>query len=191
MISFLLIGIVSVSADLLPWFGKITGAATVSAPVFYLDAGTVYTPHELYALLIDQIPSSEKEINFSNSVGERTHIIFETEPLNVDYFYPIELHAYVQMKTNNGGNTIQAQFVKINENGNSESICYTNSVNPNIGTNFTKRELYCNSTGEIDLSSHDRVGLNIWGTGNSTQIYYLRTGRKASGEYSRIEVTAQ
>lgn len=182
-LGILLIGIMS--ASFLIYFGKITGSVEITGPVFYLDGehedGGVY--HKLY---VNEIPSQE-EIYFWD--GHR--LVFKTESLGVDEFYPINLQGIIWMKTNNSGNTVQARFIKLNELNYEQTIC--DVINPiTIGAtdNFWKYEFSCSSTGEIDLSSYNRLGLEIWGNGNETQDYWISTGKEYTNGYSRIEVSA-
>ena len=155
LIGVFLIGIVS--ASFLTYFGKITGTATVNAPVFYLDGHLDGVYHKL---LVNEIPSSNYTINWSD--GNR--IVFETNNLNVSYFYPIELHAHIWMKTNNSGNTIQARFIKLDENHVEQTICdVANPITITSVENFIEKEFSCNSSGQIDLSSYNKIGLEMWG----------------------------
>lgn len=188
LLGVLLIGIVS--AGLLEYFGRITGSVEVTGPVFYLDGehpdGGVY-----HKLLIDELPN-EEDIYFWD--GHR--LVFKTEDLGVEEFYPIKFEAKIWMKTNNSGNTIQARFIHLDETNHQETIC--NVIEPIEITstdNFYKKEFSCSFLEEIDLSEYNRIGLEIWGNGNETQEYWISTGKKRTSTnelngYSRIEVSA-
>jgi len=183
LVGILLIGVMS--ASLLTYFGQITGSVEVKAPVFYLDGnhsdGGVY-----HKLSIDEI-SSEEQIYFWN--GGR--IIFKTEDLGVDNFYSATFNMKVWMKTNNSGNSIQARFLKLDEDNHEEIICEVASpISIGATDNFWKYEFSCSSSGEIDLSQYDRMGLELRGNGNSSQEYWISTGHSYTDGYSRIEVTA-
>jgi len=185
IVGIFLIGIVA--ASFLPYFGVITGTATVTAPVFYLGGnateGGVY-----HNLLVDQIPSSEEEVYFYDGHRE----VFKTGNLNVSYFYPITLHAYVWMKTNFSGSKIQARFLKLNNNNNEQTICEVSNPVVVTATNyFSEYDLSCNSSGQIDLSTHNKIGLELRGNGNESIDYRISTGHSYTAGYSRIEVIPQ
>ena len=180
----LLIGIVS--AGLIDYFGRITGSVEVKAPVFYLDGnhsdGGVY--HKLY---VNQIPP-EEIIYFWN--GER--IIFKTNDLEVDEFYPVRFDVKVWMKTNNSGNTVQARFIKLDSQNHEETICDVSSpISISATENFYKYEFSCESNEEIDLDPYNRIGLELRGNGNSSQEYWISSGKDDTEGVSRIEVTAK
>jgi len=185
IVGIFLIGIVA--ASFLPYFGVTTGTTTVSAPVFYLGGnateGGVY-----HNLLVDKISSSEEKIYFYDGHRE----VFKTENLNVSYFYPITLHAYVWMKTNFSGSEIQARFLKLDSNNNEQIICEVSSPIAITATSkFTEKDFLCNSSGQIDLSTHNKIGLELRGNGNESIDYRISTGHSYTDGYSRIEVTPQ
>ena len=183
LVGILLIGVVS--AGLIDYFGRITGSVEVKAPVFYLDGnhsdGGVY-----HKLSVDEIPS-EEQIYFWD--GNR--LIFKTEDLGVDNFYPITFNSKVWMKTNNSGNTVQARFIKLNSGNNEKTICdVTEPIVIGATEGFTKYEFSCSSSGTIDLNPYNRIGLELRGNGDQYQEYWISTGKDYTEGYSRVEVTA-
>lgn len=184
ILGILLVG--GVSAGLIGWLSNTIAAdVSVSGPVFYLDGehedGAVY--HKLY---INELPP-EEEIYFWN--GHR--LIFKTENLGVDNFYPINFEARVWMKTNNSGNTFQARFIKLNENNIEKTICEVeNPITIGATAKFTKYVFGCSINSEIDLSSYNRIGLELRGNGDENQEYWIITGKKYTDGASRIEVSA-
>ncbi len=174
-----------VSAGLLDYFGRIGGEVEISTPVFYLDGehedGGVY--HNLY---INELPKDE-EIYFWN--GHR--LVFKTEDLDVDSFYEIRLDATIYLKSNNSGNTVQARFIKLNEGNTQKTICEVSEPQIIRKGSFWKETFSCESSGEIDLSEYDRIGMEMWGNGNESQEYWISVGNE-DRKYgaSRIEVTA-
>ena len=180
IISVFLIGIVS--AGLIDYFGRITGEVTVEEPVFYLNG---HWAEAYYDLFVNEIPSSEEEVHFSD--GNR--ILFISEPLEVDNFYQARFDIIMWAKTNNSGNIMQFQVVRINPNLDEEIICVPDSVILTNTLNYVKKTTFCPSSGEISLNPDDRIGLIISGAGITSE-YWIRTGENDAGDYSRIEVTA-
>lgn len=182
LLGILLIGIVT--AGLISYFGKITGSVEIEGPTFYLDGvhgdGDVW--HKLY---INELPDKE-DIYFWD--GNR--IVFKTESLGVDNFYKAEFNATIYIKSNNSGNTIQARFIKLNEKNHDKTICNVNEpITIKKGT-IRDETFSCSSTGEIDLSEYDRIGLELRGNGNESQEYWIRVGHELTHGASRIEVTS-
>jgi hypothetical protein len=183
LLGIFLIGIVS--ASVLPWFGQISGTATVEGPVFYLDGeheeGGTY--HKLY---VNEEPL-EEDIYFWN--GHR--LVFKTEDLEVDEFYQTRFTMKVWMRTNNSGNTIQARIIKLNRKNIEKTICEVeNPIEITSTSYFIKKEFYCESNGKIDLNDYDRIGLELRGNGNESQEYFISVGEDSDDGMSRIEVIA-
>ena len=181
LFGILLIGIVS--ASFLTYFGKITGSVEVTGPVFYLDGehsdGGVY--HKLY---VNEEPS-EEDIYFWD--GHR--LVFKTENLGVDEFYPIKFEAKIWIKTNNSGNTVQARFIQLDEDNKQIIICEVTEAKT-IREIFWKETFSCESPSEINLINYDRIGMEIWGNGDENQEYWISVGKKYTDGISRIEVSA-
>lgn len=93
IISLLLIGIVS--ANLLIYFGRITGSVEVGNPVFYLD-GTKDSQYEKYYTL-KLNDDGISAINFLLSGDENVWFISET--LGIDDFYDEQYEIKLRMKT--------------------------------------------------------------------------------------------
>jgi hypothetical protein len=176
----LLIGIVS--ANLVDFLSNsVTGAVKVEGPVFYLDGihsdGGVY--HKLY---INQIPSKE-DIYFWD--GHR--LVFKTENLDVNDFYKAKFSATIYIKSNNEGNTIQARFIKLNGANQEKTICEAENPITIQKDVMTAESFSCESTGEIDLSSFNRFGLELRGNGDENQSYWISVGDESNP--SKIEVS--
>lgn len=178
IISIFLIGIVS--AGLVSYLSNIvTGSVEVKGPVFYLDGhlGGAY-----YNLFINEIPL-EKEIYFYD--GNR--ILFITEPLDVNGFYKAKFDIHIWAKTNNLGNIIQFQIVRIKPELEEEIICIPPSVS--ITPEYSERITTCSSIDSIILNPEDKIGIIISGAGLDSE-YWVRTGKIDTNDYSRIEVSA-
>ena len=186
LISILLIGIGIASAGLIPCLSnKVSTSVEVKGPIFYLDGkhedGGVW-----HKLLINELPIKE-DIYFWD--GNR--IVFKTKPLGINNFYKARFNATVYIKSNNSGNTIQARFIKLNDDNNDQLICNVNEL-ITIKKGIIKAEnFFCDSNEEIDLSDYDRIGLELRGNGNESQEYWIRVGdNDLTYGASRIEVTA-
>ncbi len=185
VISVFLIGIVS--ATIIPYFGKIVGSVTVSAPVFYLD-GQISTG-SYHKLLVDEIPNETSEVNWSD--GQR--IIFKTENLNLDHFYNSTFNFIFYAKANGSNRQIQMDIIKINpDDSQGGQICYSGSINITSTNDFTNYSLSCPLTGQITLNPNQGIALEIWGMGlSSLDTHSISTGHDYAHGYSRIEVTPQ
>ena len=182
----LLVGIVS--AGLLDYFGRISGSVEVRGPVFYLDGNIGGAYHRL---LINEEPKVKEIVNWSD--GHR--VVFETEPLGINYFYKANFSIHIWAKVNDSENNnelIQLNVVKINESEIEEEICGPMSVNLSKNYNqFKERKISCLSNGEISMNPKDKFGLRIQGTSeNETVKYWISTGKNYTQGYSRIEVSA-
>ena len=182
LVGLLLIGIVS--AGLLDYFGQITGTVEVDGPVFYLDghSGGAY-----YNLLVNEIPSEEEVYLYD---GNR--LLFITEPLEVEDFYQANFDIHIWAKTNNSGNIMQFQVVRIKPNLEEEIICVPPAIEPS-SSGFYRKETSCSSPNTISLNPEDRIGLIISGAGIDSE-YWIRPGHKYTQDknpaYDRIEISA-
>ncbi len=183
LLGILVIGIVS--AGFLNFFGKITGSVVVEGPVFYLDGywGGVY-----YNLFTNEIPEDEEEVYLYD--GNR--LLFITEPLGVDNFYQANFDIHIWAKTNNSGNLLQFQVVRIKPELEEEVICVPPAIEPS-SSGFYRKETSCSSPDTISLNPEDRIGLIIMGAGIDSE-YWIRPGHKYTQDgnpaYDRIEVSA-
>jgi hypothetical protein len=182
IISVILIGIVS--ASLLDFFGKITGSVKVKGPVFCLDGhlGEAY-----YKLLTNEIPSEEKEINLID--GNR--IVFITEPLGVDEFYKAKFDIHIWIKTNNLGNILQSEVIRIDSNDREYNICTLKPIIIGATEEFQHYSTSCIWNGEMQIEPEDRFGLEIHGVSLDSE-YWIRPGHRYNSGgnyvYDRIEV---
>jgi hypothetical protein len=189
VLGILLIGIVS--AGLLDYFGKITGEVEVSAPVFYLDGSVIPegggSAIVYRNMIVNENPDEVNDTYFFN--GHR--LIYMTEPLGLENFYDAEFTIKVWIKTNNQSNIAQYRILKIDKDLSTKTICEPDEVIEFDGhyNSFWKKELSCQSEGEINLELDDRLGLEITGAGGTSE-YWIRTGKNYSDGMSRIEVSA-
>jgi len=188
LLGVLLIGIVT--AGLVPYLSNmVSGEVTVEGPVFYLDGSSIplsENPEVIYRGITINTPPTEENITYLFD-GQR--YLFMSEPLGVDYFYPANFEVIIWSKTNNSGNILQFNIVKVKQDLSEELICSAGTIEPNSGPSFTKRTTNCNSDGEISLNPEDRIGLIITGAGIDSE-YWISTGENYTDGYSRIEVTA-
>jgi hypothetical protein len=188
VVSFLLIGIAS--ANLLPFFGKITGSAVVEAPVFYFT-GVVEEDHWYgdYKMNVNQEPSEESIINFTG--GAKPMAKFVTKDLGVEEFYKSEFNINLQIKTNRTG-SIDKPGLNISVytvNGNDmDSICKDSKEKIGAKNNFYSYEFSCYSDNPIDMTENPRFGVDLYGEEGIE--YSLRTGHESNNKYSEMEVTA-
>jgi len=185
LMGVLLIGIVS--ASFIPYFGKIVGAVTVSAPVFYLD-GQISTG-SYHKLLVDEVPNESLDVNWSD--GQR--IIFRTGTLNVDHFYKAKFNFIFYAKANASKRQIQMDITKINsDNSQGGQICFSGPINITSTSNFRDYTLSCTSGGSITLNPEQGIAIEIWGISPSASDTYSISTGDDSRTYgaSRVEVTA-
>ena len=188
LLGVLLIGVVS--AGLLDYFGKITATVEVEGPVFYLDGSVI--PEEGGAnivyrnMIINENPEEENDTYLFD--GHR--LIFMTEELEIEDFYEAEFNIKVWIKTNNQSNVAQYRILKIREDLSTQTICEPEEVITFDGNydSFREKPLSCSSDGEINLELEDRIGLEISGSGGTSE-YWVRTGHNYTNGYSRIEVS--
>lgn len=151
LFGILIIGIVS--AGLLDYFGKVTGSVEVEGPVFYLNGphsdGGIY--HKLY---VNEIPP-EEEIYFWD--GNR--LMFKTEDLDVEEFYPARFEGSVWMRTNNSGNAIQIRIIKLDVNNYEKTICEVEDPIILETTTSSTSDLVCNL---YDDFSSETLDTNKW-----------------------------
>ncbi|MBU2053055.1 MAG: hypothetical protein KJ721_02305 [Nanoarchaeota archaeon] len=183
----LLVGIVS--AGLLTHFAVITGEVIVEGPVFYLDGSSIPlsdNPEVIYRGITINTPPTEENITYLFD-GQR--YLFMTEPLDVENFYQAKFDIKIWAKTNNSGNILQFQVVRIKPNLVEEIICVPLSVELTNIVNYAKKETSCSSSSEIILNPEDRIGLIISGAGVDSE-YWISTGHSYTDGYSRVEVSA-
>ncbi len=190
VISVFLIGIVS--AAILPFFGKISGSVSVSAPVFYLDGSVIpISPHTLdlvYRNLTIDIPPTNDSISY---IFDGHKLLFITKPLNINHFYNATFNIKIWVKTNNLGNILQFRIVKVSPSLIEKTICSPDPINITKWYNqYRERDTNCSSSGPITFNLGDRMGLEIYGAGGTSE-YWIKTGHSYTHGYSRIEVIPQ
>ena len=185
-----LIGIAS--ASLLTYFGKITGTAMVSEPVFYLtnESAEGDAPALAYKLFTNVNPSEEGIVNFTDGNGwDATY--FVTEPLDVDYFYKAEFIIHLLIKTNRTENQTQPvlNITVIKLDGSTMNPICSTSKSIGATTNYGYNTFSCSSEDIINMTNTPKLGLKL--IGEKGVEYYIKTGHKYGSEgYSEMKVTA-
>ncbi len=192
VISVFLIGIVS--ATIIPYFGKIVGSVSVSAPVFYLSHGhTSINNHADYSL----IPSNSIETGSTSFTGDGHNSVFVTGPLNLNYIYPANYKIFINVCAENktvNSSTGELDFTLrvLHSNGISESPSFCEVQKLNVSTvnscssgDYNIYSVNC-AYGKLNLNSSDSLKLIISDMGSHEITYHI----KMDGD-SRIEVIPQ
>ncbi|MCK5149366.1 hypothetical protein KAJ87_00375 [Candidatus Pacearchaeota archaeon] len=166
-----ILSIVIVSASFIPYFGKITGTATIEGPVFYLSA-----PEDL--ILNDNSSLNENDFN----ITKENNATFITDDLGINKFYSAQFNNFIWAKKNNETSYLKIEIIKTN--GIDKEIVCDSGIIIIKSTNFQKQIISCSSNEEINLSSKNKLGIKISGMAK------IRVGHEYSAGYSRIEVSA-
>lgn len=180
IISVFLIGIVS--AGLIDYFGRITGSVTVEAPVFYATDIHIQgdVPTVIYAMSTNEVPDNDTAFNLTDGYN----IIFATDSLGVESFYPPRFDFNVKAKTNNeSGNDLFIEFWTTNENYEyKDKICDTKITLTNT-INYANKDGSCSSSSELNLDLSDRFVMKISGSGLNSW-YSIRIGGPYEPHYT-------
>ncbi|KKL90390.1 hypothetical protein LCGC14_1905170 [marine sediment metagenome] len=172
LLGILLIGVIS--ASLLTYFGKITGSVEVSAPVFYATDIHIQgdVPTVIYAMSTNEVPDNNTAFNLTD--GE--NIIFATDSLGVESFYPPRFDFNIKAKTNNeSGRDLFIEFWTTNENYEyKDKICETKITLTNT-INYANKGGSCSDSSELNLNPSDRFAMKISGSGMDSW-YSIRIG---------------
>lgn len=173
----------TVSAGLVPYLSNmVTGTVDIKGPVFYLDG---YWEGAYYNLFINEIPEDEKEVYLYD--GNR--ILFISEPLGIEDFYKVKFDIHIWAKTNESGNLMQFQIVKLKPSLEETIICVPSTINITSSfEQFEERTTSCSSPDTISLNPEDRIGVVISGADIDSE-YWIMTGKEVDNDYSRVEVS--
>lgn len=178
-----------VSAILVPFLSnKVTGETIVSGPIFYLDGSSVPIPpgdpESVYRNLSLNMPPEEENETY---IFDGNRIVFLSEELGIESFYHSGFTIVFWAKTNEAGNILQFEVVKIDSNLEETIICVPFAVEIGAIEIFTRYETSCVSEGEIELEPEDRFGLVVFGVGGDSE-YWIKTGHEFTDGYSRMEI---
>jgi hypothetical protein len=144
------------SASVLDYYGKIEGTANVQPPVFYASPNSIGGVY--YQLLINTIPPTGELTLTDGNV-----IIFASDSLNVDSWYPAYWTTSINVGTNAINNTLTIQLWILDQNYGWKGELCSNVITLD-STDYKTYSVTCHLD-SLSLDPTDRLGLRIGGGG--------------------------
>jgi len=161
------------SATTLDFYGKINSITTIQPPKFYASSEEAIVG---YKLLINSPPATYQEISFSDG----SPIVFLTNPLGINSFYPATYSFSVKAKANNLNKVMYLEFVVVHEDGSYTPVCSTNITI--TSTEYQIYEASCDGP-QLTLQPSDKFGWIMKGAFADVTYYVMPDGS------TRIEIS--
>jgi hypothetical protein len=167
-VTFLLVASIAY-AGVLNYYGKIVGIANVKGPTFYASSNSIGGAY--YRFLINTLPTSGELTLTDGNV-----IIFASDSLNVNSWYPAYWSISINVSTNAVNNTLTIQLWILDQNyGWKRELC--SNVVTLDSINYKTYSVTCRLD-SLSLDPTDRLGLRIGGGGVNSSYTIKVDGTK-------------